>query len=210
MPPPQIGLVVQDGWLVQVSTVVVVVEVVVAVHDLHGMGTGTVVVLIWVVVEVKNSLVVVVITSTESVYRVDVEVWTRVVIWVMVIVVRAGHVSDVECDQLGVGVQAGREGVYHSAHVLDGAAHAAPFFVPELLQLFPPPPSFPRSAFLAPSTTLLNNVSRSKIFILQLAALVLRNADGENTEKSATKVQGNKKRPLRDQLLNCINSGGMV
>ena len=167
MPPPQIGLVGQGDWLVQVSRVVVVVVVEVAVHDLHGTTTGTVVVLIWIVVEVKNSLVVAVIISTEGVYR--------VVIWVMVMVVCAGHVWEVEGEEVGVGVHAGRVGVYQGDEVLEGAVHTPqvpPLFTSEPLQPSLPPPSFPRSSFFAPATIRAKRVTQRKSFIFQTAALV--------------------------------------
>jgi hypothetical protein len=68
VPPPQIGLVGQDGDIV--------VVVVVVVHESHGMRDGTIVVLVVVSVlkEVNNSLVVSVITLTEPVYIVEVAV----------------------------------------------------------------------------------------------------------------------------------------
>ena len=66
---------------------------------------------------------------------------------VVVVVVVAVHVSDVECERLDDGVQAGRVGVYHGAHaavlelqVAGAVGHAPPSFVCELTQPFLPPP----------------------------------------------------------------------
>jgi hypothetical protein len=169
------------GWLGQVGKLVVVVVVVVVVLETGGavqlqhpevmfvkfiyvVPPPQIGLLEHVVQELIVVVVVVVSVITEPVYTVVISVLVTVNVFC------AGHVSDFECGELDDGVHGGRVGVYHRADVVSLAPRVTGDVAP-VVQPFLPPPSSPRSRFLASATKQPNNVTKSKNFIFRSAAL---------------------------------------
>jgi hypothetical protein len=117
-----------------------------------------------VVQELIVVVVVVVSVITEPVYTVVISVVVTVNVFC------AGHVSDFECGELDDGVHGGRVGVYHRADVVSLAPQVTGDVAP-VVQPFLPPPSSPRSKFLASATKRPNNVTKSKNFIFQVCGI---------------------------------------
>ena len=129
-----------------------------------------------VVQELIVVVVVVVSVITEPVYTVVISVVVTVNVFC------AGHVSDFECGELDDGVHGGRVGVYHRADVVSLAPQVTGDVAP-VVQPFLPPPSSPRSTFLASATKRPNNVTKSKNFIFKSAALAQSNTEKRKRQK---------------------------